>query len=152
MIVAIEIRGTDLPGRRCDPEPGGHPYEDIHVGLARGTETVELMPGDAPSVRWRFETEVREGDDGTFDFRGPFVQGRRGERSLGLRWVTLEDDELTVFRAAKFRLWELDPTLIRRACSTGRLVATVSLTDDEGYPRCATVRPPHVSWSATASS
>jgi hypothetical protein len=79
-IVTLEIRGTDLPGRNCDPKPGGLPYENIHVGIARRTETVELAPGDAPSVRREFNVEVREGDDGAFDFRGPFVSGRRGER------------------------------------------------------------------------
>lgn len=63
----------------------------------------------------------------------------------------MEDGDLTVFRAAKFRLWELDPELIRRARSTGRLVATVELTDEDGFPRCATVRPPYAAWSATAS-
>jgi hypothetical protein len=100
--------------------------------------------------RWAFEIEVLEGADRTFNFRGPYVLGRRGERSLGLRWMTVEDGDLTVFRAAKFRLWQLDPELIRRACSTGRLVATVELTDEDGFPRCATVRPPHASRSAAA--
>jgi Family of unknown function (DUF5990) len=151
-IVTVEIHGVDLPGRRCDPEPGGAPYENIHVGLARRTETVELAPGDAPSVRWTFQLEVLVDED-TFDFRGPFVSGRRGERSLGLRWGTLDDDgTFMVFRAAKFRLWELDPALVRAAASSGRLHATVDLTDEQGYPRCATVRPPDVTWSANAPS
>lgn len=39
-IIMIEISGTDLPGRTCDPDPGGRPFENIHVGLARGSETV----------------------------------------------------------------------------------------------------------------
>jgi hypothetical protein len=150
-LVTVEIRGTDLPGRNCGPEPGGLTHEDIHVGLARRTETVELTPGDAASVRWEFEVEVSEGDDGEFDFRGPFVGGRRGERSLGLRWGTFDEDgTFVVFRAAKFRLWELDRELIDEASSTGHLVATVGLTDEQGNPRCATVRPPHVTWSAVA--
>lgn len=89
-------------------------------------------------------------EDEALDFRGPYVSGGRGERSLGLRWGTLDDDDgtFTVFRAAKFRLWELDPDVVREASSSGRLIALVDLTDEEGYPRCATVRPPDVTWSA----
>jgi hypothetical protein len=148
--VSVEIRGFDLPGRSCDPPPGGDRYENIHVGLARRAETVELVPGDAPSARWGFEIDVRPDDEG-FDFRGPFVLGRRGERHLGLRWGTLDDaGAFSVFRGAKLRLFELDPALVAEAMATGHLVAEVDLTDDEGYPRCATVRPPYVTWS-TAS-
>ncbi|MET0800108.1 MAG: DUF5990 family protein [Actinomycetota bacterium] len=148
-VVTVEIRGRNLPGRRCDPEPGGSPYENVHVGLARRTETVELEPGDAPAVRWRFEMEILDEEE-ALDFRGPYVSGGRGERSLGLRWGTLDDDDgtFTVFRAAKFRLWELDPDVVREASSSGRLIALVDLTDEEGYPRCATVRSPDVTWSA----
>jgi hypothetical protein len=150
-IVAVEIRGFDLPGRSCDPPPGGERYENIHVGVARRAETVELVPGDAPSARWAFEIEVRSDDAGEFDFRGPFVLGRRGERHLGLRWGTLEEGgHFSVFRGAKFRLFELDPAFVRAVIASGRLVVEVDLTDEDGYPRCATVRPPHVTWSAAS--
>jgi hypothetical protein len=83
----VEIRGSDLPGRRCGPGPDGGFYENIHVGPARRTETVDLVPGDAASARWAFEVTVLEGDDG-FDVGGPFVHGKRGERHFGLRWVS----------------------------------------------------------------
>jgi hypothetical protein len=61
-------------------------YDNIHVGIVRRADTIELMPGDAPSARWRIEVTVRRGDDGRFDFGGPFVHGNHGERHLGLRW------------------------------------------------------------------
>jgi hypothetical protein len=147
--VAVEIRGFDLPGRSCDPPPGGDRYENIHVGLARRTETVDLVPGDASSAGWTFEIEVRPEDTGTFDFRGPFVLGRRGERHLGLRWGTLDRDGVfSVLRAAKFRLFELESAMVQDAIDSGRLVVEVDLTDEQGYPRCATVRPPHARWSS----
>lgn len=44
--MVVEIRGRDLPGRRCGPGPDG----------------------------------------------GSYVHAKRGERHLGLRWGTLEDD------------------------------------------------------------
>jgi len=34
------------------------------------------------------------------------------------------------------------------AIESGHLVAEVDLTDEQGYPRCATVRPPHATWSS----
>jgi hypothetical protein len=146
--LTVEIVGSDLPGRRCGPDPDGRWYEDICVGLARGKDTVELVRGDAPSARWAFEMTVRRLEDGEVDFGGPFVHGRRGERSLGLRWGTLAYADLEVFRAAKLRLSDLDPSLVERALrGGGRLVCRLGLTDDRGDPRCASVRPPDVAWS-----
>jgi hypothetical protein len=143
------IEGHDLPGRSCGPGPDGRPYDDVHVGLARRTETVDLFQGDAQRVQWSFDVVVRRDEDGSLYFTGPFVHGRRGERSLSLRWVTLtEVDELDVFRAAKLRLSDLDEQIVEEALARGgRLVARLGLTDDCGYPRCASVRPPDVVWS-----
>ncbi len=144
----VEIRGHDLPGRSCGPGPGGCWYENIHVGLARGTDTVELVPGDAPSARWEVEVTLREGSDGVTDFRGPFVRGKRDDRHLGLRWGTVGDEEtFEVFRGAKLRIDRVDPGLIAKAAAGGRLVASVDLTDEHGWPRCATVHPPSLLWS-----
>jgi Family of unknown function (DUF5990) len=147
--LTVEIRGSDLPGRSCGPNPEGRMSEDVHVGLARRAETVELVPGDARSARWTFEITVRRDEDDEFDFGGPFVHGRRGERSLGLRWGTLAwDDTFEVFRAAKLRFSDVDQSLVEQALGAGgRLVATLGLTDDRGAPVCASVRPPDVTWS-----
>ena len=144
----VEILGSDLPGRRCGPAPDGSFYENIHVGLApTETETVDLVPGDA--ARWAFEVTVRQSEDG-FDVTGPFVHGKRGERDFGLRWgVPGEDGAFAVFRAAKLRFSDVDPSALRQAVSTGgRLVGPLGLTDEHGWPRCASVRPPVVTWSA----
>ena len=145
----IEIRGHDLPGRICGPTPDGGEYEDIHVGLARKNDTIDLVPGDAESARWELEVRVKDGPDGGFDCTGPSVFGTPGERHLGLRWVTIADDgSLSVFRAAKLRLTDVDPDLTDRAVEEGRrLVASLGLTDEQGWPRCASVRPPLVTWS-----
>jgi len=145
----VEIRGSDLPGRRCGPAPDGSFYENIHVGLARRTETVDLVPGDAETARWEFEITVRDLED-AFDIGGPFVHGKRGERHLGLRWGILNGDgSFTVFRAAKLRFSDVDPSALRHTVKTGgRLIGSLGLTDEHGWPRCATVRPPDVTWSA----
>jgi Family of unknown function (DUF5990) len=147
--VIIEIRGHDLPGLRCGPSPEGGDYENIHVGLARKNDTIDLVPGDAESAAWELEVRVKDGPDGGFDCTGPSVFGTPGERHLGLRWVTVaEDGGLFVFRGAKLRLNDIDPNLTRRAVDEGkRLVASLGLTDEQGWPRCASVRPPLVQWS-----
>jgi Family of unknown function (DUF5990) len=93
--------------------------KNIHVGLARRSDTVELRPGDARLVRWSLDVTVKRDDDGQLDLGGPFVHGARGERSLGLRWGTLaEDDTFDVFRAGKLRLSDLDPALVQEGGET----------------------------------
>ena len=146
--VTFEIVGTDLPGRSCGPGLDGRMYDNVHVGLWSRSGPVELVRGDAPVARWRFRASVRQDGD-ELDIRGPFVAGRRGERSLGLVWGNLgDDDELDVFRAARLRLSDLDPAFLTRAVeSGGRLVCSLGLTDEQGHPRCASVRPPSISWS-----
>jgi ankyrin repeat protein len=148
----VQIRGSDLPGLHCGPSPEGRRYENVHVGLARRGDTVELRPGDAPSVRWTFQITIRRHHDGQLDFGGPYVHGARGGRSLGLRWGTLAaDGTFDVFRAAKLRFADIDPALIERVLSSGgRLVAELGLTDPRGDPVCASVRPPAVTWSMEA--
>ena len=81
----IEIRGHALPGRRCGPSPEGGDYGNIHVGLARQNDTIDLVPGDAESVSWELEVKV----------------------------------------------------------------ASLGLADERGWPRCASVRPPMVTWSVS---
>jgi ankyrin repeat protein len=150
--VTVEIVGSDLPGRSCGPGLAGQMYENVHVGLKhRKDGVVELVPGDASSATWRFAMTVRRDEDG-IDFGGPFVYGRKGERALGLVWGELGlDDGFDVFRAAKLRLEDLDPTLVEQALDTGRrLVCSLGLTDEQGHPRCASVRPPLVAWSVAA--
>jgi hypothetical protein len=126
-------------------------YEDIHVGLAHRTDTVELVPGDAPRAAWSFEVNVRHDDTGAIDLTGPFVHGTRGDRHLGLRWVTLTpEDELSVFRAAKLKIAHIDPSMLADAVRRHLiLVAEVGLTDEHGHPICATIKPPLVVWHAS---
>jgi hypothetical protein len=131
MILVIE--GHHLPGRRCGS------YDDIHVGLQVRRDPAELVPADATFARWQVDVEVLD-RDGAVDFRGPAVQGRRGERFVYLTWGELRDDTFTMFRRAKLMLADVpDP---RHDSVTAR----VDLTDERGMPRCARLRPPALSW------
>lgn len=140
------IEGVSLPGRRCAVGEG---YDNVHVGVQRRKEVVELHPGDAASATWSFDVEARDTPEGGVDFHGPYVQGRRGERFVYLSWGTVDGDgTFTMFRRAKLHLADVDPdTLARAAAGEGRLVAHLGLTDTCGLPICARVRPPNVTWS-----
>jgi Family of unknown function (DUF5990) len=147
--VTVDIVGTDLPGGTCGPDMDGEWYENVRVGLARGTDTIELVPADAASARWTFAIEIAIDEDGRLDQRGAFVHGPRGERHLGLRWLRRDaEGHDVVFRGAKFRLFEMDSGIFEQALAEGRrLVGRLGLTDEQGWPRCATVRPPVIQWT-----
>jgi Family of unknown function (DUF5990) len=150
--LAVEIVGHDMPGRSCGPDPDGKWCENVHAGLKRGTDTIELVAGDAPAARWSFTIAVRQTRDG-WDYGGPYVSGDRSDRHLGIRWVEIGGDgTMSVFRGAKLRLVELDGALIDDAIASGRrLIARVDMTDEHGWPRCARVRPPAIEWSLGAA-
>ena len=146
----VRIEGSDLPGRECGPSreaPSGH--RDIHVGVqrrGRPDELLGLCPGDAPSATWELEVTATPVEGG-WDLRGPYVQGRPGDRFVYLSWVTLAPDaRFTMFRRAKLLFSAIDPGVLATAATTGILLARLPLTDPHGHPLCAAVRPPVVQW------
>jgi len=78
------------------------------------------------------------------------VRGRRGDRGIGLAWgEILPEGTFALFRALGLRIADIDRATLDAATQPGRrLVARLGLTDAGGNPRCATVRPPVVTWSA----
>lgn len=143
----VVIQGFDFPGGRfCDRE--GEPFDGVHVGVQVGREARDLVSGDATSAQWELTIGVVVGDDGGLDFRGPAVQGKRGDRFLYLTWGRVDGDTFEMFRRAKLMLNRIDAELVAAAESSGQsLVARVRLTDANGGPRCARVDPPDLVWS-----
>ena len=137
----IRIVGERLPGRGV----AGH--TNVHVGVQRGDEVVQLQPADAPSVKFTFGIVLREQDDGTLDFRSPFVHGTTGDRFFYLVWLDLADDGAPGERVGRTKLMlsALPGGLVTP--KTGSLEAYLSLTDAKGGPVLAAVRPPAVNWS-----
>jgi len=136
----VRIAGVNLPGRNWSC------YENIHVGIQRRSEVVDLVPGDAGEATWEFEVAVT----GDGDFRGPYVQGRRPDRFVYLSWGTVDaNGTFAMFRRAKLMLGAIDTDVVGAADAAGyTLQATLALTGAGGAPRCAAVRPPAISWSA----
>lgn len=142
----VVIRGINLPGRVfCRPD--GSAMENIHVGVQMRRDPAQLVRADEAEARWEIDVEVVR-KDGALDFRGPVVQGKRGDRFIYLTWGDVSPrGEFKMFRRAKLMLDRVGPELIESAMERGRLTAVVDLTGDDGGPRCARVDPPAVEWS-----
>lgn len=85
------------------------------------------------------------------DLKGPYVQGRPGQRFIHLSWGTVDGtNTFTVFRRAKLMLDAVGPAVLTAAARSGWLVARLGVTDARGQPSCAAVRPPRVEWFAGA--
>jgi hypothetical protein len=153
--VLVRIEGHDLPGRSCRPgpdSPDGH--DNVHVAVqrrAKPAELLDLTAGDVAAVVWTLECTAGEGPNG-IDIRGAHVQGPPGARFIYLSWGMVDETGgFTMFRRAK--LWLDDgvpPDVLQGPVATGVLNGRLGLTDDAGQPRCASVRPPLIEWSAPA--
>lgn len=143
----IRIVGTQLPGLSCRPAGIETPYSNIHVGVQRKNRPQELLDpqrGDADAVTWTVECAV----DGA-DIRGPYIQGRPGERFLYLSWGTVDDTgTITMFRRAKLMLADVPAEVLAAATESGVLEARLGLTDATGNPLCARVKPALIRWTA----
>jgi hypothetical protein len=144
----VVIEGFELPGRRfCDPD--GSSLTNVHVGVQVRADPSELVGGDAKQARWELDVTVNEQADGSFDFRGPAVHGRRGERFFYLTWGNVDNaGGFHMFRRAKLMLDRIDPKLVATAQQQALpLIGTIRLTDGRGGPRCARVDPPDLTWA-----
>ncbi len=141
----IVVQGHDLPGAEFLAD--GVARHDVHVAIQVGKEPVGLVRGDADSARW--EVDVRTViADGVVDLRGPAVHGKKGERFLYLTWGDVgAGGAFAMFRRAKLMIDDIEPAMLAAAArDEGVLVASLSLTDEQGCPRCARVKPPLISW------
>ena len=142
----IRIVGTDLPGRVCPPGHNFPGYTNVHVGMQtkrRPPELLDLQPGDAAKATWTIDCEV----DGS-DIRGPYIQGRPGERFIYLNWGSVDGDgRMDMFRRAKLMLADVPDDVLAKAATMGVLVGRLGLSDAKGQPLCAAVRPPSIEWS-----
>ena len=137
----VRIVGERLPGRNF----GEH--ANVHIGVQRRQEVVQIQPADAPSVKFAFGIVLRELEDGGLDFRSPFVHGKPGDRFFYLSWGDVADDgTFTMFRRAKLLLAALPQGMV--TAKTGSIEGYLSLTDAKGGPLCAAVRPPTINWSS----
>lgn len=112
-------------------------------------ETVaHVERADAAEARWEINVEVVD-RGGSFDFRGPDVHGKPGERFVYLTWGEVGSvSHFEMFRRAKVMLNRVAVDLVESARSSGTLAATIDLTGDDGGPRCARLDPPAITWTS----
>lgn len=133
----LVIEGTDLPGRMF--RNACVPVHDVHVGVQVRSAPEQLVPADADRAEWRVPVRVERTDAG-FDFKGPAVHGRRGERFVYLTWGDVGvAGGFEMFRRLKVMLGSLDPAAIAAAESGEPLRLRIPLTDRHGGPRCGRV-------------
>ncbi len=147
----VRVEGHHLPGRRFVSD--GRQLTNVHVGVQVRREPEGLVRGDTERAAWDLDVRVEVDEQGALDFKGPAVQGRRGERFVYLTWGEVDGPgSFEMFRRAKLMLGHVDPDLVRAAEESGQaLVARVDLTDDHGCPRCARVDPPALTWTTSAT-
>ncbi|MEU1268622.1 DUF5990 family protein [Streptomyces sp. NPDC005799] len=151
----IRIDAVDLPGLTCSPRVSGggsvQTYRNVHVAVqrrARPKELLDIQPGDAASATWTLSSTTAAMPTGT-DIKGPYVQGRPGERFIYLSWGTVDEPgTFTMFRRAKLLLGAVPDDVLASAVHTGLLVGRLGLTDAHSCPLCARVVPPAIAWTA----
>jgi hypothetical protein len=155
--VRIRIEGFDPPGRYCGPGPDfpeGH--HNIHVavqGRKGQQDLLGLVLGDTGAPTWELDCLVVSPPPDP-DVRGPQIHGSPGKRFIYLSWGVVDDDDagaFTMFRRAKLWLDAVPSVVMARACDGSTLVGRLPLSDDQGWPICASVRPPIIVWSAPSS-
>jgi hypothetical protein len=150
----VRIEGSDLPGRTCGPGPdypNGH--DNIHVAVQgrKGQQDLfGLTPADAPSAAWEMECTMASPSP-PVDLRGPQIQGPPGKRFIYLTWGVVDGGVFTMFRRAKLWLDAVPADVMQQAGERGLLVGRLGLSDDKGWPLCASVRPPRIEWSPGAN-
>ena len=134
----IKIVGERLPGLVV----GEH--QNVHIGVQRGDDVVDLVAGDAPVARFDISIVSREGD-----FRSPYVHGKKGDRFLYLVWVDVDGSsgEAVRFGRVKVMLSAIPAGLLRD--DTTELEAYLPLTEANGKLVFASVRPPKVTWTSS---
>ncbi|MFC8824344.1 DUF5990 family protein [Streptomyces sp. NPDC057137] len=156
-LLTLRILGHDLPGADCGE------FRHVHVGTQRGREPDQLVSAGAAGAVFEIPVEtvtavgsgVGSADGGAADeaagaapdFRGPYVQGRRGARFVYLTWGELPPGgDFEMFRRAKIFLADVPSELL----DAGTVETPLGLTDAAGLPLCAAVRPPMITWAVAA--
>ena len=137
----VKLVGERLPGLSAD----GH--DNVHIGLQRGEEVVQVQPADGASVKFAFGVVLREADGGGVDLRSPFVHGKPGDRFFYLVWGTVGSEGFQGFGRVKLMLAAVPTGLLTMRTST--LEGYLPLTKPDGKLVYASVRPPAINWSSS---
>jgi hypothetical protein len=114
-------------------------------------ELLGVIRADAQRATWTMDCVATPSRGGGADIRGSYIQGPPGGRFIYLNWGDVVDGEFHLFRRAKLWLDAIPADVLAEAAERGVLVGRLGLTDPQGDPLCASVRPPLIEWSAASS-
>jgi hypothetical protein len=148
--VLIRIEGSNLPGRYCGPGPDfpdGHHNVHVAVQGRKGKQDLfGLLAADAKTATWKIDGDLLMPPP-RWDCRGPQIHGSPAKRFIYLTWGVIgADSQFTMFRRAKLWLDVVPADVIEAASKSGLLIGRLRLSDDDGWPVCASVRPPRIAW------
>ena len=136
-IVRVLIVCEGLPAHRfegCD----GRGNIRVEMQTKDGHETGTSAANN--SLKWTTEIIAKTAADGSLDFSGPAVHGKRGERFFYLSWSGERAGQRAMFRRMKIHLRTVTEAQIAYAAkSGGTLVARVHAVAKDGGPACASV-------------
>jgi hypothetical protein len=140
---SIEIQITIEP---LPPAPVGQ----LQLGVQRGkvvTSVQNVLPG-LTKLTVSLEVTAVPKPDHTFDWKGPFVHGRPGERFLYLNWGKQQSTGWLGLRRAKIPLGRIPTELVETAVAENHILhgQLSGLAKDDG-PVAATVKT--VAWQSS---
>ncbi|MFK7984794.1 MAG: DUF5990 family protein [Sandaracinaceae bacterium] len=129
------------------PDTGCFDVSLLTVGLQSGRSDVVHGESIPDGIRFEVTIDTKELPDGTHDFRGPLVHGKRGERFLYVTWGPPSGEPPRWYRRLKLYLgpltrasWSqpgIDASMIRAARP---LCVQVSGRGTDGSPACGTTQ------------
>jgi len=144
--VTIRLRCVEFPGRTFEGS------RDVEVGVQKDEEVIDLVPGDAKEAQFMFLLRVEKNPKtGKPNFLGPFAHGTPTNRFLYLSWSAEQGAQRIRFRRAKILLNHIEWLSIEKALKSGNPIdATLRMTDKNGGPICASVKPDRIKWDIKA--
>ena len=140
--LVIRVVAVDPPGNcYCPAVP-------ILLGTQRNKDVEQVVPA-TETAEFLLDVGVVSTPNG-FDFKGPYVHGRKGDRFLYLSWgVEKAGEGFDMFARAKLKFEDLDQNLLTDVLGVDQpsLTCTMQATNEKGHPASGTIRPPRVSWS-----
>lgn len=140
--ITIQLNCIDLPGVEFDGKTA------VRLGIQKGKEVVEDVPGNARSVTFKCPFRVeKNADTGKPNLLGPYAQGTPQERFIYLCWGERKGHGWDGFRRAKVHLKDLEWKPVEKALSSGKPIkAVIKMTDKKGGPLCASVKEDNIEW------
>jgi hypothetical protein len=130
----------------ADPLPG------VRYCLQRTSraDCVDHKSSGASDLAFDLTVKVKPAGD-AFDYHGPFVQGRRGERYVAILIGTLAGEADSCWtRAVKIHLSPIPSATVESALNRADVVLTARFPGraKSGGPSCASIRPLDDGWRA----